>query len=132
MEIIGKIKLIGETQYIGSNNFRKRELVVTTDEQYPQHTLIQFLQDKVDILNNYSVGQDVKISINLQGKEWVSPQGEVKYFNSINAWRVEALSQNTPQPQSYSSQDEDYVAQQVAAFSKPQEDEEDLPFNTEL
>lgn len=131
MEIIGKIKVIGQTQFVGANGFRKRDIVVTTDETYPQHISIQFLQDKVDILNNYSVGQDVKVSINLQGREWISPEGKVQYFNSINGWRIESLSQNIPQPQpqSYSAQDEDYVAQQVAAFSKPQEDEEDdLPF----
>jgi len=37
MEIEGKVKLVGETKTFGTNGFRKRELVVTTDEQYPQH-----------------------------------------------------------------------------------------------
>ena len=67
MEVIGKIKLIGETQSFGSNGFIKRELVVTTDEQYPQIILIEFVQDKCDILNSYQVGQNVKVSINLLG-----------------------------------------------------------------
>ncbi|GAB5474131.1 MAG: DUF3127 domain-containing protein [Maribacter sp.] len=93
MEVQGKIKLIGETQTFGSNGFRKRELVVTTEEQYPQHIMIEFVQDKSDLLNNYSVGQDVKVSINLRGREWTNPQGEVKYFNSIQGWRVESLQQ---------------------------------------
>ena len=31
-EIEGRIKLIGETQLIGAKGFKKRELVVTTDE----------------------------------------------------------------------------------------------------
>lgn len=93
MEVIGKIKLIGETQTFGSNGFRKRELVVTTDEQYPQMLMIEFIQDKVDLLNNYAVGQDVKVSINLRGREWINPQGEAKYFNSIQGWRIENLSQ---------------------------------------
>ncbi|CAN0604425.1 unnamed protein product [Ectocarpus sp. 12 AP-2014] len=66
MEIEGKVKLIGETQTFGSNGFRKRELVVTTDEQYPQHIMIEFVQDKCDLLNSYTVGQDVKVSINLR------------------------------------------------------------------
>ncbi len=97
MEVIGKIKLIGETQTFGSNGFRKRELVVTTDEQYPQMLMIEFIQDKVDLLNSYSVGQDVKVSINLRGREWINPQGEAKYFNSIQGWRIENLSQAAPQ-----------------------------------
>ena len=91
MEVQGKIKMIGETQTFGSNGFRKRELVVTTEEQYPQHILVEFVQDKCDLLNNYSVGQMVKISINLRGREWVNPQGETKYFNSIQGWRIENL-----------------------------------------
>ena len=93
MEVIGKVKLIGEVQTFGSNGFRKRELVVTTDEQYPQMIMIEFVQDKCDLLNSYSVGQDVKVSINLRGREWINPQGEAKYFNSVQVWRIESLSQ---------------------------------------
>jgi len=93
MEVQGKIKLIGETQTFGSNGFRKREVVVTTEEQYPQHIMIEFVQDKTDLLNTYQVGQQVKVSINLRGREWTNPQGEVKYFNSIQGWRIEALQQ---------------------------------------
>ena len=91
MEIQGKVKMIGETQTFGSNGFRKREIVVTTEEQYPQHIMIEFVQDKSDLLNSYQVGQSVKISINIRGREWTNPQGEVKYFNSIQGWRIENL-----------------------------------------
>ncbi|MBD0830968.1 DUF3127 domain-containing protein [Aestuariibaculum sediminum] len=91
MEVQGRIKMIGETQSFGSNGFRKREIVVTTEEQYPQHIMVEFVQDKTDLLNTYQVGQQVKISINLRGREWVNPQGETKYFNSIQGWRIEAL-----------------------------------------
>ena len=93
MEVIGKIKIIGDVQTFGANGFQKRELVVTTDDQYPQMIMIEFVQDKCDLLNNYSVGQDVKVSINLRGREWINPQGEAKYFNSIQGWRIENLSQ---------------------------------------
>jgi len=91
MEVQGKIKMIDETKTYGTNGFRKRELVVTTEEQYPQHIMIEFVQDKTDLLNNYQVGQNVKVSINLRGREWVNPQGETKYFNSIQGWRVENI-----------------------------------------
>ncbi|GGH36174.1 hypothetical protein IA57_06770 [Mangrovimonas yunxiaonensis] len=93
MEVQGRIKLIGDTQTFGNNGFRKREVVVTTEEQYPQHLMIEFVQDKTDLLNNYQVGQQVKVSINLRGREWVNPQGETKYFNSIQGWRIETLQQ---------------------------------------
>ncbi|AVI50862.1 hypothetical protein C5O00_06615 [Pukyongia salina] len=93
MEVQGKIKMIDETKTYGNNGFRKRELVVTTEEQYPQHIMIEFVQDKTDLLNNFRVGQNVKVSINLRGREWVNPQGETKYFNSIQGWRIENLEQ---------------------------------------
>lgn len=91
MEIQGKIKLVGETQTFGNNGFRKREVVITTEEQYPQHIMVEFVQDKTDLLNSYQVDQMVKISINIRGREWTNPQGEVKYFNSIQGWRIENL-----------------------------------------
>lgn len=90
MQVTGKIKLVNAEQTFGSNGFRKRDMVVTTEEQYPQMILIEFVQDKCDLLNNFSVGQDVTVSINLRGREWVNPQGETKYFNSIQGWRIEA------------------------------------------
>lgn len=96
MEVQGKIKMVGETQTFGNNGFRKREVVVTTEEQYPQHIMVEFVQDKTDLLNNYNVGQSVKISINLRGREWTNPQGEVKYFNSIQGWRIENLQTEQP------------------------------------
>lgn len=92
MEVIGKIKLVYDTKEYGSNGFKKREMVITTDEQYPQMILIEFLQDKCSLLDSFNVGQDVKVSINLRGREWINPQGEAKYFNSIQGWRIEGLS----------------------------------------
>jgi hypothetical protein len=89
MEVSGKIKVINPTQEVNAS-FKKRELVVTTEDQYPQHILIEFNQDKCSVLDNYKVGQSVKIGINLRGREWVNPQGETRYFNQIQGWKIEA------------------------------------------
>ncbi|WP_055442730.1 DUF3127 domain-containing protein [Lacinutrix himadriensis] len=125
MEVQGKVKMIGETQTFGSNGFRKRELVVTTDEQYPQHILVEFVQDKTDLLNNYQAGQAVKVNINLRGREWVNPQGETKYFNSIQGWRIEAA-------QAASASGEMPPVPPADAFEPAanvnEEDHDDLPF----
>lgn len=98
MEVSGKIKVINAEQQV-SASFRKRELVVTTEEQYPQHIMVEFTQDKCDLLNAYKVGEGVKVSINIRGREWVSPQGETKYFNSIQGWRIERLQAEVPAAQ---------------------------------
>ena len=95
MEVVGKVKVVNAVQQV-SASFKKRELVVTTDEQYPQMIMIEFTQDKCDLLNNYNVGEQVKVSINLRGREWVNPQGETKYFNSIQGWRIEKLQAEAP------------------------------------
>ena len=63
-------------------------------EQYPQDVSIEFLQDKAIILDNYKVGQDVVIGINLRGREWTNPEGEVKYFNSIIGWKIKLVEGN--------------------------------------
>ncbi len=94
MNISGKIKLIGETKEYGSNGFRKRELVITTQEQYPQNILVEFIQDKCDVLNTYQVEDLVKIDINIRGREWTNKENEVKYFNSIQGWRIEKIEEN--------------------------------------
>ncbi|RZP11595.1 MAG: DUF3127 domain-containing protein [Flavobacteriales bacterium] len=89
MEVSGKIKVLGDLKTFGDNGFRKREVVITTQEQYPQHLLIEFVQDRCELLDSFNIGENVKISINLRGREWENPQGDVKYFNSIHGWRIE-------------------------------------------
>lgn len=88
MEIKGKIKSIGQTSSYGTSNFKKREIVIETEEQYPQTILVSFQQDKCSVLDNYSKGDKVTIGINLRGREWTNPQGEVKYFNEIVGWKI--------------------------------------------
>ena len=97
MELQGKIKLIEDTKTYGEKGFRKRGMVITTEEQYPQSIMIEFVQDKVDLIDKYKVGDDVKVGINVGGREWVNPQGETKYFNSITGWRVEKLEDSAPE-----------------------------------
>lgn len=96
MQVTGRIKMISQTQEV-SQSFRKRELVVTTEEQYSQHILIEFHQDKCDVLNSYQVGQQVTVDLNLRGREWVNPQGETKYFNTIQGWKITAVGMQQPQ-----------------------------------
>ena len=87
MEVKGKVKYISQDIKVGES-FTKRELVVTTDEQYPQHILINFVQDKVDLLDKLTIGQDITVGVNLRGREWTDPNGIIKYFNDIQGWKV--------------------------------------------
>ncbi|MEC9108435.1 MAG: DUF3127 domain-containing protein [Bacteroidota bacterium] len=95
MEVQGKIKLVGDIQEI-TDSFSKRELVIVTQEQYPQTLCVEFVQDKMSLLDDFQEGQEVKIGINLRGREWKNPEGKIKYFTSLQGWRIENLQNEVP------------------------------------
>ena len=126
MELQGTVKKITEVQTFASG-FQKREMVLTTEEQYPQPINIEFLQEKGDLLNQLKEGDKVKVSINIRGREWTSPQGDVKYFNSITGWKIEkvdSMGGNEP-TQAMASASTPAPTQGSNVF---EEDEDDLPF----
>ena len=88
-EVTGNLKIKGETTAV-SDKFSKREFVIITEmsTQYPQYISLQLTQDKCPLLDNFAVGEEIKVSFNLRGREWNGPQG-LRYFNSLEAWRVE-------------------------------------------
>ena len=98
MDISGKIKKIYEEQTYGASGFKKRELVVVTNEQYPQSLLIEFVQDRCDVLNNFKNDDEVVVSINLRGREWINPSGESKYFISFQGWKISLKGEENKQP----------------------------------
>lgn len=89
MDITGTLKQKSEEQQI-SEKFKKREFVITDNSsQYPQHVSFQLTQDKCSLMDQYNVGDEIKVHFNLRGREWTSPQGELKHFNTLEAWRLE-------------------------------------------
>ena len=124
MELQGTVKKITDIQTFASG-FQKREMVITTEEQYPQPISIEFLQEKGDLLNNLKEGDKVKVGINLRGREWTSPQGEVKYFNSITGWKVESLEAGISVEPTQATPSATKPADGKGVF---EEDEDDLPF----
>lgn len=100
MEIQGVVKNVGSTQQV-TDSFKKRELIVETNDQYPQTYCVEFTQDKVDLINDIAEGQEVNVQINLRGRPWTNPDGVTKYFISINGWKidvVESVSAPAPPP----------------------------------
>jgi len=89
------MKLNGTVHYVGpetqvSATYTKRELVIKTIEQFSQTIMIEFSQGMCNNeLDALQVGQEVNVSFSVQGREWVNPQGETKYFNSIKGWKIE-------------------------------------------
>jgi hypothetical protein len=95
MQIRAKMIEIFEIQQV-TNTFKKREFVVEYAEnpQYPEFMKFELIQDKCDILDDFSIGQEVEVHFNLKGRKWTNPKGEIVYFNTLQAWRIlEASSQ---------------------------------------
>ena len=92
MEITGRLHVINEAQQV-TERFRKREFVLELNEnpRYPQHVLFQLSGDRCENLDGLSVGDEVRVEFSLRGREWTSPQGQVKYFNSLDVWVIDRL-----------------------------------------
>ncbi|WP_420318686.1 DUF3127 domain-containing protein [Ekhidna sp.] len=122
MIVEGKIVEKFDTQNI-NDTFKKREFILEFAEnpQYPEFIKFELIQSNCDQLDSVNVGDDVTVNFNLKGRKWTDPQGQVKYFNSLQAWRVDTKSSSgasneTPPPTTQEWAKED--------FSK----DDDLPF----
>lgn len=128
-KIQGIIKVVNPTAQI-SEKFSKREFVLTDNSSmYPQDIMFQLTQDKCALLDGINVNDQIEVSFNLRGREWTSPQGEVKYFNTLEAWRLDKVgAQGGGMPASGpSAMNLDSVAPATADLTSSSEDD-DLPF----
>lgn len=122
-ELNGIVKLKRDEQKV-SDSFKKREFVVTDNSSnYPQHILFQLTQDRCRLLDEVNVGDQVKVSFFIRGREWQGKDGGgVKYFTSLDAWRVERVSKEYSQETSTSAT---YSANDNLSAA---EEQDDLPF----
>lgn len=127
MEVTGTLKVKFDTQKV-SDRFQKREFVLTTEAStpYPQHVSFQLTQDKVNLLDQYNVGDEMKIQFNLRGREWNGPQG-IKYFNTLEAWRIEKVAGGGLTP-SQNTQSNNAENTSSPVFTSNINDNDDLPF----
>lgn len=100
--ITGTIKVLRDTQII-NDKFKKRDFVVETPGDYPQFIIMQMTQDKTEILDKYKEGDNVTAHINIRGREWKSPQGDIKYFNTLECWKIEGESSEAFTPENNTS-----------------------------
>jgi hypothetical protein len=111
-ELTGKIKLIQDEQTFASG-FTKREMVVTVDEgRYPQDINLEFVKDKISLLDDLQPGQEVTVSFDIRGREHNG-----RYYNNLQGWKVELTDGDIPgePPPAY-------------ADEPPPLDDDDIPF----
>ena len=90
LEANGKIYALFDTQQV-TERFRKREFVVelADNPRFPQFVLFQLTGDRCEDLDKFEVGDEVRVEFSLRGREWKSPKGEIKYFNSLDVWTIQ-------------------------------------------
>jgi hypothetical protein len=98
MEIKGKLHLKYDTKQV-SDKFQRREFVVVTADNpmYPQYIKCELSQEKCGLIDGLKTGDEISVAYNLRGREWTDPKsGEVKYFSSIEAWKVNKVESGVP------------------------------------
>ncbi len=128
-KLSGTLKVKNDTVQV-SEKFSKREFVLTdASSMYPQDILFQLTQDKCALIDAANIGDQIEVSFNLRGREWTSPAGEVKYFNTLEAWRIEKMGAGAASgmPQSGpSAMNLDPIPSNPASTAAS--DDDDLPF----
>lgn len=134
MEVTGTLKTKSETVKV-SERFQKREFVLTTEGStpYPQHISFQLSQDKCPLLDLFGDGEELRVQFNLKGREWNAPQGIIKYFNTLEAWRIEKVQgSNSASTSSQNSASTNNTSidnsSSTPVFSSNVGDNDDLPF----
>lgn len=112
MELNGSVHLIGQTETVGNNGFTKRQLVIATSEQYVQYIPIDFVKDKTSVLDNFKVGDNVNVSVNVRGSEYNG-----KYYVNLQGWKINKSANDVAVNEP--------VFETTAVINQP---ENDLPF----
>ena len=93
MTVSGKVKVVNATEEVGAKRFKKRLVVVETQETYPQSIPIEFVQDKCNLLDGVQVGQDITVHINLRGSEYNG-----RYYVQLQGWKIDAGMVTSSEP----------------------------------
>jgi len=98
MNIKGKLVEIFDTVQI-TETFKKREFIIQDNKnpEYPEFIKVELIQDKVELLNSLNVGDEINVLINIKGRKWEDKEGNIKYFNSIQGWKIESEGSNMNQ-----------------------------------
>jgi hypothetical protein len=117
MQLSGKLHAIFETKQI-TERFQKRDFVIETADNpiYPQLVILQLTGERCTVLDGFALNQMVNVEFNVRGREWKSPSGEIKYFNSLDAWTIESDEKNQ------------HAAEESTAPETPWPPDDDIPF----
>ena len=125
VDVVGKIiKILPETggQSQAGKAWTKQEFIVETIETYPKKICISMMGDKINELRKYSEGNEVKVSLNIDSREY---QG--KWYTNVSAWRIEASGGSAPD-NNVQQQQEQPASYPTNPLPAATQGEDDLPF----
>ena len=128
-EAQGIIHSIDQTREYGQNGFTKREFVIKLSgegekAEYPNYVALEFMKDKCALLDQFQMGDEVKVTFNLAGRLWSAPGKPEKCFTSLQAWRIESASASSGSNNEYGQPMPNYDTPSFGGSSF----DEDVPF----
>ena len=111
MEIKGFIFEIQEevSGATARGGWRKRSVVIETNDEYKRKVCISFWGDKADSVSNLTLGSTITAHINIESKEHNG-----RWFTEIKCWKLESETSTT--------------AQAAPVYAAPAADDSDIPF----
>ena len=87
LELVGKLiktlpEVTGQSQ---KGTWQKQEFVVETMDQFPKKVCVSLWGDKVNDLKQYAPGDMLKLSLNLESREYND-----RWYTEARVWRIEA------------------------------------------
>jgi hypothetical protein len=125
MKIQGKIHATFDAAQV-TDRFRKREFVLEleSESRYPQYVMFQLTGDRCDVLEGFDKGHEVAVEFSLRGREWTSPKGETRFFNSLEVWSIDRVG-DAPDA---AVAGESVSARGTGEDPPPPSDDDDIPF----
>jgi hypothetical protein len=125
MQIQGKIHATFDAAQV-TERFRKREFVLELEgtSRYPQYVMFQLTGDRCEALDGFDTGHEVAVEFSLRGREWTSPKGEIRFFNSLEVWSIDRVSEGAASGSGGSSA----AGPAASDAPPPPTDDDDIPF----
>ena len=125
MQIQGKIHATFDAAQV-TDRFRKREFVLELEgaSRYPQYVMFQLTGDRCEALEGFDAGHEVAVEFSLRGREWTSPKGEVRFFNSLEVWSIDRVGDGQAAPPANGSGSGSSGGDEPP----PPTDDDDIPF----
>jgi len=123
-KVQGTIKKVGALMQI-TEKFNKVEMILVTDDTYPQTLCIEWPNESVSKAQQFTEGDVVEIDINIRGREWTNPKdGAVRYFTSLTGWKISSISGGGPSPKIQGNIERRFEDDAINSMTE----DDDLPF----